>query len=70
MGKHTVSKKAMCCFYRSEGRQIIYCGLSETVVHRVFGNATKSMRYKEQFCRSSNHCNCTIYSMLKNIEKQ
>lgn len=63
MGKHTISSKARCYCYRSEGPQIVYCGINITTVHRVFDRKSDAKEFKERYCRS-NYEDCPIFRML------
>lgn len=65
-GKHYISSKAICPFYKHENRNVIYCeGVNEgTVTHIAFANPSECLSYKKQYCRCGNCTNCPIYKML------
>lgn len=65
MGKHYISKYAICPCYRSEERQVIRCGVEQTTVHRVFNNASEAKEYKKKYCQHS-FMQCPIYAVFKN----
>lgn len=70
MGKHTISRKAVCHCYRAEGPQIVFCGAEEiTTVHRVFSNKNDAKLFKEKHCRND-FKSCPIYQMLVGGEKK
>ena len=70
MGKHMISFRATCPFYRHEDSQVIYCdGVQDgSVIHLAFASKTDAINYKERYCRSS-YDHCRIYSMLDEIQE-
>ena len=64
-GRHNISAKAICPFYKYENRNVIYCeGVNEgTVIHIAFANPSECLSYKKQFCRCE-HTQCNISKML------
>lgn len=72
MGKHTVSKRAVCPFYKHEDPQVIYCnGIQPgSVIHLAFSSKTDAKEYKTSRCHSD-WCSCEIACMLceNSIEK-
>lgn len=64
--KHTVSKRAVCPFYRCETRQVVYCqGLSEGQGFHVACRSTKdALDYKERYCRDAYH-RCALAKILE-----
>lgn len=63
MGKHYISKYAICPCYRSEERQVIRCGTEQTTIHRVFCDASEAKEYKKEYCRH-NFMQCPICAVL------
>lgn len=65
-GKHYISRKAICPFYRHENRNVLYCeGIIEgTVIHVAFANPSECLSYKKKCCRCSDYKHCPIYKML------
>ena len=64
--KRYISNCAVCPFYLHESRQMVDCvGITDdTVIHLAFANATESLMYKKDNCKS-NYTKCIIYKMLK-----
>ena len=66
MGKHMISKRAICPFYKHETSQVIYCeGIREgSVLHLAFASKTDAKDYKEDFCHTNCWRGCVIAQML------
>ena len=66
MGKHTISKSAICPFYKYEGAQVIYCyGIQKgSATHVAFSDRDAAHSYKKEHCRSD-YEKCRIYRMLE-----
>ena len=64
-GKHYISSKAICPFYKHENRNVIYCeGVKEGIVnHLAFANPSECLLYKKEYCRC-NYNQCPTYKML------
>lgn len=64
--KRYTSDCAVCPYYLHESKQMVDCvGIKDdTVIHLAFANATESMEYKKDNCKS-NYAKCIIYKMLK-----
>lgn len=69
MGKHRISNKVLCPYYKHEDSQVIYCdGVNcVSVLHLAFGNKIDAKNYKSKFCRE-NFESCEIKKMLDRIE--
>lgn len=67
MGKHMISKKAICPFYKHETSQVIYCdGVQEgSVLHLAFASKTDAKEYKDSFCHTACWQGCMIAQMLE-----
>ena len=64
--KRYISNCVVCPYYLHESKQMVDCiGIKDdTVIHLAFANATESLMYKKDNCKS-NYTKCIIYKMLK-----
>lgn len=71
MGKHRISLKAKCPYYKHEDTQVIYCdGVQDgTVTHLAFSNRRDAKLYKTNLCQGD-YKKCHIYKMLDGKEKE
>ena len=61
-----MSLKAVCPYYKSEEKQLIYCkGLqADTALHIAFAYPADKVAYKERHCED-NYKDCGIAKMLE-----
>lgn len=66
MGKHIISKSAVCPFYKYEERQHIYCeGLTEaTTIHLAHSTPAASKKHRQCNCYG-NYLDCRLAKMLE-----
>ena len=64
--KYSVSKKAVCPYYKGNGRQEIFCeGLvRDSNIHQGFANPGMLENHKAKYCESQNYDECRISQML------
>ena len=65
-GNKYLSLKAICPFYRSEEKHLIYCkGVQEgTATHMAFSYPAAKVAYKEKYCEK-HYKACRIAKMLE-----
>ena len=66
MGKHPISKRAVCPYYKAHQRQEIFCeGIQEsTRIHLGFSDPATLDTYKHDKCESEDWKSCPIADML------
>lgn len=66
MAKYSVSKKAVCPYYKGNGRQEIFCEglIQDSNIHQGFANPGMLEAHKLKHCESSNWDDCKIAQML------
>lgn len=66
MAKYSISKKAVCPYYKGDGKQEIFCEglIRDSNIHQGFANPAMLEAHKLQYCESSNYPECRIAQML------
>ncbi len=64
-----ISTRAVCPYYRSEERQVVFCdGITDgSVIHLAFANYTDCKNHKESMCKGD-YMKCPIVRMLQDNE--